>query len=70
MLLQAENDAIAFMIGGFHTTASFIVWLMWHLATHPEAQDLVRKEVERETGGERGDRLRKYATAVSTSFTT
>ena len=58
------------MIGGFHTSGNFIVWLLWYLATHPEVQDQLREELERETGGERGDRLRDYATAVSTTFST
>jgi cytochrome P450 family 20 subfamily A len=67
---QVVSDAIAFMIGGFHTSGNFIVWMMWYLATHPEVQEQLREELERETGGERGDRLRKYASAVSTNYTT
>ena len=58
------------MIGGFHTGADFITWMLWYLATHPEVQELLRKEIERETGGERGDCLRKYAIKVSTAYST
>lgn len=65
---QAVSDAVAFMIGGFHTSGNFIVWLLWYLATHGEVQDRVREELEKETGGERGDRLRKYAVSVSTTY--
>ena len=64
------SDALAFMIGGFHTNGNFVVWLLWYLATHPEVQEQLREELERETGGERDDRLRKYASAVSTTHRT
>ena len=61
---------MAFMIGGFHTSGNFIVWLLWFLATHPEVQQRVWEEVDKETGGERGDRLRSYASNVTTTYST
>ena len=66
--VQTINDALTFMIGGFHTSGNFIVWLLWYLATHPEVQERVCEELERETGGERGDRLKAYAMEVATNF--
>ena len=68
--MQAINDALAFMIGGFHTSGNFIVWLLWYLSTHPETQERLREELAQETGGERGDRLRAYAKEVSTTYNT
>ena len=62
------SDAIAFMIGGFHTSGNFIVWLLWYLATHQEVQERLVEELKEETEGERGDKLRNYARNVSTTF--
>ena len=58
------------MVGGFHTSGNFLAWLLWHLASHPEIQEKVLEEVERETGGECGERLRAYAHKVATTYET
>ena len=58
------------MIGGFHTSGNLIVWLLWYLSGHPEVQERLLEEVERETEGERGDRLKAYASKVASSFST
>lgn len=58
------------MVGGFHTSGYFIVWLLWYLANNPEIQDRILEELEKETGGECGDRLRTYAMEVATTYKT
>jgi len=67
---QALADSVSFMIGGFHPSAIFLVWLFWYLANHPEVQDKIVEELERETGGECGERLKTYALKVATSYST
>ena len=64
------DEAQFFMVAGFDTTAYFIVWLLWYLADHPDVQERILEEVERETGGESGDRLKAYATKVATTYST
>ena len=59
---------MSFMVGGFHTIGNFIVWLLWHLANHQDMQKQLREELKRETGGERGYRLKKYAEDVCHSY--
>ena len=58
------------MVGGFHNSGYFLAWLLWHLACHSEIQKKVVEEVERETGGECGERLRTYAHKVATTYET
>lgn len=67
---QAINDALTFMVGGFHTSGNFIVWLLWYLANNHEVQDRILEELEKETGGECGDRLRSYAMEVASTYKT
>ena len=67
---QALADSISFMIGGFHTSGNFLVWLFWYLANHPEVQDKIVEELERETGGECGERLKTYTLEVATTYNT
>ena len=59
-----------FMIGGIHSTGNLLVWLFWYLANHPEVQDKIVEELERETGGECGERLKTYALKVATTYNT
>ena len=70
LFFQACNDALAFMVGGFHTSGNFITWLLWYLANNPEVQDRLLEEVEKETNGECGVRLKAYAMEVATSYKT
>ena len=65
---QAINDSVTFMIGGFHNTGNLLVWLFWYLANQPEMQDKIVEELERETGGECGERLKTYALKVATTY--
>ena len=67
---KIESDAITFMIGGFQNIGYLIAWLLWHLANNREIQQKLREELERETGGEVGKRLRDYARNVSTTYST
>ena len=67
---QVVDDAVTFMIGGFHTSGNFIVWMMWYLAGHPEVQERIVEELETETEGESGDRLKTYALKVATAYST
>ena len=67
---QVIDDAVIFMIGGFHTSGNFIVWVLWYLASHSEVQERVLEELERETGGESGERLKTYALKVATTYST
>ena len=64
------DEAQFFMVAGFDTTAYFILWLLWYLADHPDVQERILEEVERETRGESGDRLKAYATKVATTYST
>lgn len=68
--VQAINDALTFMVSGFHTSGNFIIWLLWYLASHPEVQERVREEIAKETEGERGDKLKAYSKDVATTFNT
>ena len=70
VFVQVCNEALTFMIGGFHNSGNLIVWLLWYLSGHPEVQERLLEEVEGETEGERGDRLKAYASKVATSFST
>ena len=58
------------MIGGFHTSGSFLAWLLWYLAQHPEVCERLREELKQETGGEHGDKLKAYALKVATTYET
>ena len=58
------------MVGGFHSSGYFLAWLLWYLAYHPEIQKKVVEEVERETGGECGERLSTYAYKLATTYET
>ena len=60
-LVQIVSDVISFLVGGFHTSGYLMTWLLWYLAVNPASQDRLRDEVEREVGGECGDRLQTYA---------
>ena len=41
------HQAITFMIGGFHTTGSYMTWFFYFLAQRPDIQRKVREEVRR-----------------------
>ena len=69
-IIQVVNDSLTFMVAGFHTSANFIIWLLWYLASHPNVQERVREEIVRETEGERGDKLKAYSKDVATNFNT
>lgn len=49
---QIKCDTIAFLIGGFHTTANFLIWAMYFFAKFPEYQSLARKEISSILNGE------------------
>ena len=53
-------DTLSFLLGGFHTSGLMFTWMLWYLADHPESQDRLRAEIDQETGGGRGDRLKEY----------
>ena len=67
---QVIDDSVTFMIAGFHTSGNFIVWMLWNLAGHPEVQERIVEELETETEGESGDRLKIYALKVATAYST
>ena len=41
------HQAITFMIGGFHTTGTYMTWFFYFLAQRPDIQKKVREEVGR-----------------------
>ena len=41
------HQAITFMIGGFHTTGTYMTWFLHFLSQRPDIQRKVRKEVRR-----------------------
>ena len=45
-------DAITFIIGGFHTTGTFLTWFFYYITLYPEIQDKVAKEVIDELNGQ------------------
>lgn len=54
------------MVGGFHTSGYLMTWLLWYLAANPASQDRLFEELQREVGGECGERLKKYALRTDT----
>lgn len=59
--MQILSDVISFMVGGFHTSGYLMTWLLWYLATNPTSQERLFEELQREVGGERGEKLKAYA---------
>ncbi|KAJ8313733.1 hypothetical protein KUTeg_008294 [Tegillarca granosa] len=47
---QKFDDCITFAVGGLHTTGNALTWCFYFLATHPEVQDKVYKEIKKELG--------------------
>ncbi|XP_060554899.1 cytochrome P450 20A1-like [Ruditapes philippinarum] len=43
-------DALVYVIGGFHTTGNLISWAIYFLATHPDCQEKVVKEIKNVLG--------------------
>jgi len=43
---QIISDSITFLVGGFHTTANFLIWALYFLAKYPEHQSRVHVEVD------------------------
>ncbi|GAV06315.1 hypothetical protein RvY_16329 [Ramazzottius varieornatus] len=43
-------QSIIFFIGGFETTAATLTFMAYHLATHPDIQERLRKEIEQVIG--------------------
>lgn len=44
------SDAITYAVGGFHTTGNVLAWGFYFLATHPEVQEKVYKEIKANIG--------------------
>ena len=44
---EVVHQAITFMIGGFHTTGTYMTWLFYFLSQRPDIQRKVMKEVKR-----------------------
>ncbi|XP_071451147.1 cytochrome P450 20A1-like [Hetaerina americana] len=40
------SDAIAYFIGGFHTTGNFLTWVLYYLALYPEVQEELYQELK------------------------
>ncbi len=64
--MQIVSDVISFFVGGFHTSGYLLTWLLWYLASNPASQDKLLDELQREVGGECGDRLKAYALRTDT----
>ena len=45
------HQAITFMIGGFHTSGTYMTWFFYNLGLHPEIQDEVRQEIKENLNG-------------------
>ena len=58
---QVVADAITFLIGGFHTFAYLLTWMLWYLAENSDSQDRLKAEIDSEVGPEYGEKLKKYA---------
>jgi cytochrome P450 len=48
--VQARDEAMTMLVAGHETTAGILAWAGWLLATHPEAQERVRAELDSEVG--------------------
>uniref|UniRef100_K1QQY1 Cytochrome P450 20A1 n=1 Tax=Magallana gigas TaxID=29159 RepID=K1QQY1_MAGGI len=44
------NDALSFVIGGFHTTGNMLTWAVYFLAEHQDVQDKVYREISQVLG--------------------
>ena len=53
-------DMITFL-GGFHTLGYYGMWILTYLAQHPEVQDRLYRQIEREVKGDCGKKLKAYA---------
>ena len=49
---EIVHQAITFMIGGFHTTGTYMTWLFYFLSQRPDIQSKVIEEVSRVRDGE------------------
>jgi cytochrome P450 family 20 subfamily A len=38
-------DVVSYLIGGFHTSGYFMVWILYYLGRHPEVQEKVYREI-------------------------
>ncbi|XP_053373354.1 cytochrome P450 20A1-like [Mercenaria mercenaria] len=48
-------DALAYVIGGFHTTGNLLSWAIYFLATHPDCQNKVVDEIKKVLGDDEVD---------------
>jgi len=49
---ELTHQAITYMVGGFHTTGTYLSWILYFCARHPEVQDKMRKEIKETFGSE------------------